>query len=310
MQRPGRVTVVGSLNMDIVVSVERHPVPGETVMGRGHATHPGGKGANQAVAAARLGAAVRMVGRVGDDADGKALREALRAAGVDATAVHTGDAPTGVALIQVDAQGQNTIVVSAGANAELAVEDLDPAHLAAQVLVLQLEVPLATVLAAAARARAAGALVVLNAAPAAKLGAEELLNVTHLVVNEHEAATLLGAEPSAVTRSPQEAVRRLAELVPTAVMTLGAKGAAWAKRDGAAGMQPAFQVEAVDTTAAGDAFVGALAARLANGESDVAAAVRFACAAGSLATTRAGAQPSIPGLDQVQALIGSSSSSQ
>ena len=309
MQRPGRVTVVGSLNMDIVVSVERHPVPGETVMGRGHATHPGGKGANQAVAAARLGAAVRMVGRVGDDADGKALREALRAAGVDATAVRTGDAPTGVALIQVDAQGQNTIVVSAGANAELAVEDLDPAHMAAQVVVLQLEVPLATVLAAAARARAGGALVVLNAAPAAKLSAEELLDVTHLVVNEHEAATLLGAEPSAVAGSPQEAVRRLAELVPTAVMTLGAKGAAWAKRDGAAGMQPAFQVEAVDTTAAGDAFVGALAARLANGESDVAAAVRFACAAGSLATTRAGAQPSIPGLDQVQALIGSSSSS-
>lgn len=305
MERPASVTVVGSLNMDIVVNVERHPVPGETVMGRGHATHPGGKGANQAVAASRLGALVRMVGRVGDDADGRALVAALRAAGVDTASVRVGASPTGVALIQVDAAGQNTIVVSAGANAELAPDDLEAVHMAADVVVLQLEVPLGTVMAAAARGRAAGAVVILNLAPARKLDPAELADVTHLVVNEHEAATLLGAESTVVTNSPADAAERLTRLVPNAVVTLGAHGAAWAAREGDAGLEPAFPVEAVDTTAAGDAFVGALAARLAMGETDMAAAVRFACAAGSLATTREGAQPSLPELREVEKLLDS-----
>lgn len=300
----GRVLVVGSLNADLVVNVERHPRPGETVLGLGHALHAGGKGANQAVAAARLGAAVKMVGRVGDDDNGRLLLASLTQAGVDATGVKVGAAQTGVAFIQVDAAGQNTIVVSAGANAELSVSDLEDAASPAEVVVLQLEVPLATVLAAAAEAHAAGAQVILNLAPPQPLSAQELSDVTHLLVNEHEAAVLLEADASTVKREPDGAARRLTRLAPNVVVTLGEMGAAWATRDGRSGRQPAFPVTVVDTTAAGDAFVGALAARLSAGELDLSAATRFACAAGSLATARDGAQPSLPRLADVMALLG------
>jgi len=302
--RAGRVVVVGSLNMDLVVRVERHPRPGETVMGRGHASHPGGKGANQALAAARLGASVAMVGRVGDDDHGRALLASLRAGGVDVGAVLTGTQPTGVAFIQVDGAGQNSIVVSPGANAEVTPSDVAGLGLrGAAVVMLQLEVPLETVLAAARAGRAAGAAVLLNAAPARPLAGEELADVTHLLVNEHEAAALLGADAAAVIADPVAAARRLTAVAPVAVVTLGAAGAAWAERGGGEGRQPAFAVEVVDTTAAGDAFAGALAARLAAGERDLAAAVRYACAAGSLATTRAGAQPSLPTGGEVEALL-------
>jgi len=303
--RRGRVVVVGSLNMDLVVRVARHPRPGETVLGHGHASHPGGKGANQAVAAARLGAHVSLAGRVGDDDHGRALVAALRRDGVDVSRVLRGERPTGVAFIQVDDRGQNSIVVSPGANGEVSVDDVAALDLAsAAVVMLQLEVPLVAVLAAARAARRAGAAVLLNLAPAQALPPERLADVTHLLVNEHEAALLLGEDAGAVTADPVGAARRLTALAPVAVVTLGAAGAAWAERGGSEGRRPAFEAEVVDTTAAGDAFAGALAARLAAGERDLAAAVRYACAAGSLATTRAGAQPSLPTADEVERLSG------
>src|SRR5690606_12250205 len=290
--------------MDMVVRVERLPLPGETVLGRSYNRHPGGKGATQAVAASRLDADVRFVGRVGDDADGRDLSQALRQYGVDTSAVSVGSSPTGVAFVQVDDDGQNSIVVAPGANSELSVQDVAELDIEADVVVLQLEVPVATVLAAASKARSGGADVVLNLAPARRLTAEELRDVTHLITNEHEAGILLSTDARAVLDAPMEAANRLTRLVPNVVVTLGAMGAAWATTIGTHGHQPAFPTTVVDTTAAGDAFVGGMAARLAAGERDLAQAVRFACAAGSLATAKPGAQPSLPGLSQVLDLLG------
>ena len=329
------VTVVGSVNMDLVVRVPRHPAPGETIIGSDYVTHPGGKGANQAVAAARQGAEVRFMGRVGDDGFGAELRAALVGDGVDVSALGTSRGPSGVAFIQVDERGQNSITVSPGANYALTVADLpEAAFQGADVLLLQLEVDLQVVLAAARRARQAGALVVLNLAPAQRLSAEPLRDVTHLVVNEHEAALLMGATSLAVVNAPEHAARELTALVPNVVVTLGDAGAVWAERRGdevVAGRVPAFAVNAVDTTAAGDAFTGAFAVRLAAGAAAAAAAaptadapaatlpsagaatgtaagamaevVRYACAAGALATTRPGAQPSLPRAADVERLL-------
>ncbi|MFO7545399.1 MAG: ribokinase [Trueperaceae bacterium] len=191
MTRP-RVTVVGSANVDLVVRVPRHPAPGETVLGSAYQRHPGGKGANQAVAAARLGAEVRFVGRVGDDEFGARLRAALEADGIDTSALRQDPAPTGVAFIQVDEQGENAIVVAPGANHALTPADVDPASIeGADVVLLQLEIPLATVVEAARVARAAGAQVVLNAAPIAALPGAVWDFVDVLLVNESEAAGLL-----------------------------------------------------------------------------------------------------------------------
>jgi len=299
---PASVLVVGSLNMDLVVPVPRHPKPGETVVGGDLRRFPGGKGANQAVAAARLGARVRMIGRVGADAYGAELRRGLEAEGIETADVAELDAPTGVALIGVSEDGQNAIVVSPGANARLRPEDLAPERfVGAGVAVLQLETPLATVRRAAELGRAAGARVLLNAAPAQALPEGLLKAVDLLVVNEFEAAQVAGArEPE----GPEEALalaRELARRVPVAVVTLGARGLVWAGVEGE-GVLPAFEVRAVDTTAAGDAFVGGLAAALAAGE-PLQPALRFASAAGALAATRPGAQPSLPHRREAEALL-------
>ncbi len=297
------IAVVGSLNLDLVVRVARHPRPGETLLGSDYERHPGGKGANQAVAAARLGGRVRMVGRVGDDDFGSLLRSALVADGVDVDAVAVASRPTGVAFIQVAQGGQNTIVVAPGANDTLRPADLDGALFrGCRALLLQLEVPLDTVRRAARLAREAGARVVLNNAPAASLGARELADVSLLLVNESEAALTLGRATEEVVEAPQAAAHDLCERVPAAVVTLGERGVAWAERGEPASYRAAFPVTAVDTTAAGDAFAGALAVRLAAGDA-LDAAVRFASAAGALATTRPGAQPSLPGPDAVAALL-------
>jgi len=317
------IVVVGSLNMDLVVTVPRFPVAGETLLGGDYARHAGGKGANQAVAAARAGGDVAMLGRVGADAFGEALVDGLATDGVATEAVAAlSDVPTGVAFISIDPSAQNTIIVAPGANARLAPDDLDAARFAgAHVVLLQLEVPLETTLRAAELGRAAGARVVLNLAPARPLTAAQLAHVDLLLVNETEAAALTGIAADEVARAPERAAAALADLVPAAVLTLGAAGAAWAEagaaeRGGdvargnaagagggvATGLVPGFPVEAADTTAAGDAFAGALAVRLAHG-APLAEAVRHANAAGALAATRPGAQPSLPTAAELAAFL-------
>jgi len=288
------IVVVGSLNLDQVARVERLPRPGETVLARGYAEHAGGKGANQAVAAARAGARVAMVGRVGDDDAGTRLRDGLERDGIDASQVRRADAPTGRALIEVDDAGQNRIVVVPGANHAWAAGDLPGSMLAgAELVVLQREVPDDVVAGAIRHARRAATRVLLNLAPAGPVAADVLADVDVLVVNESEAAELAGVSEPEVARDPLAAADALASRVrDQVVVTLGAEGAVYAGRAGQ-GREAGFEVEAVDTTAAGDAFVGALAAALAEA-APIAAAVRFACAAGAEAATRAGAQPSLP----------------
>jgi ribokinase len=300
-----RVAVLGSINMDLVVRAPRFPAPGETLLGRGFAAHPGGKGANQAVAAARLFAgqplAVALIGRLGADAHGRQLRDLLEREGVDVDAVGSEpDAPTGVAAITVSDSGENQIVVAAGANATLTgalVEAQAERLRRAAVVVAQLEVPDEAVLAGARLARAGGALLVLNAAPARELPAELMRSVDVLVVNQGEAALLAGGEGA-----PEDlGARLLARGVGAVALTLGARGALWLDARGARSC-PAPRVEAVDTTGAGDAFVGALAHALALGLVP-AEALRRACAAGALAVTRAGAIPSLPVRQELEILL-------
>ncbi|MCF3123216.1 ribokinase [Streptomyces arenae] len=291
--------VVGSANADLVVGVERRPAAGETVLGSDLAVHPGGKGGNQAVAAARLGARTALLARVGDDAHGVLLLDAQRAAGVDTVGVLVGGAPTGVALITVDPSGDNSIVVSPGANARLTPEDIRAAGgllAAARVVSTQLEIPLDTV-AELVRGLRPESRLVLNPSPPAPLPAEVLAACDPLVVNEHEARVILGADAG---DAPEEWARGLLALGPrSVVITLGAEGALTA--DGTAGSfvrVPSPRVDAVDTTGAGDAFTAALAWRLGLGE-DLATAAAYAVRVGAAAVTRKGAQDSYPTADEL-----------
>lgn len=293
--------VVGSANADLVIGVERRPAPGETVLGSDLAVHPGGKGANQAVAAARLGARTALLARVGDDAHGRLLRESQEAAGVDTGGVLVGGAPTGVALITVDPSGDNSIVVSPGANARLTPKDIRaarPLFDAARVVSVQLEIPLDTV-AETARTLAPGTRLVLNPSPPAALPGHVLTACDPLVLNEHEARHLLGDEAG---DTPQDWARALLALGPrSVVVTLGSAGALVADtRTGEFVGVPSPEVEAVDTTGAGDAFTAALAWRLGLGE-DLTVAAAFAVRVGAAAVTRRGAQESFPTADEVSA---------
>jgi ribokinase len=288
----GGVCVVGSINLDLVVAVERLPAPGETVVGGDHEALPGGKGANQAVAAARLGRQTALVGRVGDDDAGRRLVAALRAEGVDVSAVAVDPAaPTGIALIAVDARGENAIVVSPGANARVAADDVERAReslAGASVTLLQQEIPADAVSAAV---RVSRGLVVLNPAPARPVPRDLLERVDVLVPNRGELAALAGAAPPA---GAGEAAALAASLDgPRAiVVTLGAAGAV-VVADGRSERVPAPDVEVVDTTGAGDAFCGALADALAGG-AKVVEATRHAVRAASLSVRRRGAQAGMP----------------
>ncbi|MEU9017880.1 ribokinase [Actinomadura sp. NPDC048394] len=285
------VVVVGSVNADLVVGVDRRPAPGETVLGSDLATHPGGKGANQAVAAARLGGRVGIVGRIGDDGHGALLRGALAGAGVDLAHLAVTPGPTGVALITVGPDGDNSIIVSPGANARLTPDDVAAARdmiAAASVVTFQLEVPMPAIEAAARAAASAGARVVLNLSPTAPVPAEVLALCDPLVVNEHEAAWLLGGPGE-----PEQMARALLRSGPrSAVITLGADGVVVADAEGTATI-PSPKVEAVDTTGAGDAFTAALCLRLARGDT-LPDAARYATRVGAAAVRKPGAQTSYP----------------
>jgi ribokinase len=285
---PIRITVLGSANMDLVVNADRAPRLGETVTGGTFRTVPGGKGANQALAAARAGGEVRFAGAVGDDVYGTQIRALLAAGGVDVSALDTAAAPTGTAHITVDAAGANSIVVVPGANGT--VQALSEVHRAAiagaEVLLLQLELPMAAVVEAARCAHSRGVAVVLTPAPPARLPAELLDAVDLLVPNELEAAALnLGAAEH----------RDL-------LVTLGAAGARYERHGLASLTIPAFQVAAVDTTGAGDAFVGAFA--VARGEhTDLEDALRWASAAAALSVQRFGASASLPDRAEIDAFL-------
>jgi ribokinase len=307
---PHGVCVVGSLNSDLVVHTPRFPGAGETVMGDNFRVFPGGKGANQAVAAARMGAQVSMIGCVGDDDYGRMLRETLSAEGIDTRhVVPQRGVPTGVAVITVASDGRNTIVVAPGANATLSPPHIQHARAAiesAETVLMQLEVPMRTVLYAATLARDAGREVVLNAAPAAALPGELLPLLDTLIVNESEAAAITGLGGSRGGGvSGEQLLDRLEGLgVRTVVVTLGERGLAYVHA-GARGRLPAFPVRPVDTVGAGDAFAGTLAATMSPREQDLRESLRWAAAAGALATTRHGAIPSLPRRDEVAALLAS-----
>ncbi|MFC9895204.1 ribokinase [Nocardia sp. NPDC127579] len=290
MTKPPEVAVLGSINMDLVSVTTRRPEPGETVLGTGFSLVPGGKGANQALAARRSGARVRFLGAVGSDLFAPPLRQVLTEAGVDTARLRSLPGPSGVASIVVDADGENTIIVTPGANGGFDGLDADDLACvaAADILLCQLEIPVDTVTAAARRARAAGTVVLLNPSPARALPAELWRDVDVAVVNSGEARSLGG----------------VLESVPHVVVTRGAQGADYRGPEGRSHV-PSPRVEVVDTTGAGDAFTGALAAAWHRGPER---ALAWACAAGALATTRLGASSSIPDARRIGRLLGDTTS--
>jgi ribokinase len=296
------ILVIGSLNADLVVRAPRFPTPGETISGQDLSIIPGGKGANQAVAAARQGASVAMVGRVGDDSFGPTLIENLQDNQVDTTYVQTDESATGTATIIVDSSGQNSIVLSPGANGKVTPADVDSVSFQdADMLLLQLEIPLETVVHAASVARQNGLRVILNPAPARQLPDSLLADVDILVPNESELQLLSGQSVTDTASAESAAGVLLAKGVKTVIVTLGSNGALLVTAENEIHI-PTFQVEVVDTTAAGDAFIGGLATALLKGV-PLEEAVRYGNASGALAATKFGAQPSLPTRDEVEQLL-------
>jgi ribokinase len=302
--RVADVFVAGSINQDFVLSVERRPAPGETVTDARLATHNGGKGANQAAAAALLGASVAFLGRVGDDGFGGPLVRSLADKGVDTGVVREApDSSTGAAFITVTPDGENAITVAPGANRRLTAEDVDEASESigdAKVLVAQMEIPPEVVLRAVEVAAASGTRVLVNLAPPFEVPRALLEKLDPLVINEHEAAFLLGERVDGVDGALDAAPRLLALGPGSVVVTLGEDGAVFSDGESAQHLT-APKVEVVDTTGAGDAFVGALAARLA-ADVPLRDAVAYAVRAGAAAVTEAGAQGALPTSDVVEAL--------
>ncbi len=298
------IVVLGGINMDLVGATDQMPAPGETVFGRSFHTAPGGKGANQAVAAARLGAEVRMVGRVGDDEFGPALIEGLRDEGVDVSGVYVDpDNSSGIAMILLDAEKQNYIIAVYGANLACdarQVQAVESALEGAECLLLQLETPLEVAVAAARLAKGKGATVVWDPAPALDMGAEAFSLCDVLTPNQVEAERLTGIEVSDRASAEEAAHKLVASGVAAAVVKLGEEGAVYSTGQ-ETGFIPAFSVETRDTVAAGDAFAAGLAVALAEGR-DLADALCFGSTAGALAVTKSGAQEAMPFRSEVDSL--------
>lgn len=292
------IVMVGSANMDIVFTVERIPLPGETLLADSVARYPGGKGLNQAVAAARAGAQTTFIGALGTDDHGAELAATMTDAGIDRSLVRSSSAPSGQAFIVVSESAENTIIVASGANAEVtALSEAERAVVAsAAVLLLQLELPLGLVVEAAQAARAAGTTVMLNAAPARELPDALVSALDYLIVNEHEACLLGGSDDLAVASA------NLASRVGRLVVTLGAEGSVLYDGGTELARVPARTVSAVDTTGAGDTYCGAFAAAIAEGQG-LEAAARFATAASALSVQALGAVPSIPSRDRIEATL-------
>jgi len=302
---PARVVVIGSSNTDMILQMERIPRPGETILGGDFSMAAGGKGANQAVAAARAGGKVTLLARVGNDLFGQQAVDGFQQAGIETQhVIQDNEAPSGVALIFVAKDGENSIGVASGANGRLSPSDVDAAQsclVLANMLVMQLETPLETVQRAAEIASAAGVPVILNPAPAQSLGDDLLRHISVLTPNESEAEILTRIEVTDVHSARRAATALQARGIETVIVTLGALGALVAGKN-FSDLVPAFQVEPVDTTAAGDVFNGALAVALAE-EKQLADAVRFANAAAALSVTKLGAQPSAPTRQAIEHLL-------
>lgn len=287
-----KVVVIGSLNADLTVEVPHFPKPGETLLGGDVRRGRGGKGANQAVAAARAGGApTAMIGAVGDDETGRWLVQGLLDDGIDVSGVALSSRPSGTALIAVDAEGENTIIVAAGANDDVLLTPAAQAQLAdAAVVLAQLEVP-QTVLSEAATLRPTGSLFILNAAPAARLLPDLAAQVDLLIVNESEALAISGADEL------DAALTELGAAFPAVVLTLGSRGSRYLSGEDDI-TQPSFPVDAVDAVGAGDTFCGVLAAALAEGTA-IRAALELASRAAAISVTRTGAQESVPTEDEI-----------
>ena len=305
------ILVIGSLNADLVVRAQRFPLPGETISGEDLQILPGGKGANQAVAAARLGASVSMLGRVGRDNFGSYLLENLESNNVDTRLVQRDDASTGTATIIVDSHGQNSIVLSAGANGKVSDADVRTASFPDfNLLLLQLEIPIETVLSAARRAKGSGLRVLLNPAPARTLSDELISIPDFLLPNEIELSLLTNQTVNDIPSAEKASKILLGRGAQTIILTLGANGALIITREVTRHIPP-FKVNVVDTTAAGDAFIGGFAVRLLEcgrrsltpNALELEEAVRYGCACGALATTKFGAQPSLPTREEVEKFI-------
>ncbi len=303
-----QILVVGSLNADLVARAPRFPQPGETISGEDLRVIPGGKGANQAVAAARLGANVSLLGRVGNDNFGDFLLENLKQNRVDSSLVQRDDSSTGTAIIIVDSNGQNSIVLSAGANGNVSIADVDNSPFTNyQLLLLQLEIPLPAVLRAAQRAKENNVRVILNPAPAQQLPDELIALADYIIPNETELSLLTSQKIEDIPSAESAARDLLGRGARNVIVTLGSKGALLVNSETSKQIHT-FKVEVVDTTAAGDAFIGGFATSLLENKS-LEEAVRFGCACGALATTKFGAQPSLPMKEEVEKIISTSSAS-
>lgn len=300
------ILVVGSINMDMVMRTPQMPTPGETIHGEGFSTSPGGKGANQAVTAARLGGHVHMLARVGDDAFGPCLVERMKAEGINCNDILvTENCATGIAVVMVNSMGENSIILSGGANMKLTPDDIfgrDELFEHADIVVLQMEIPLPTIRAAIELAQRHRCKIILDPAPAINRMPEELFQVDIISPNAVEAEALTGKMAIEERVDKQVASEIIERGAKAAVLKLGARGALVVSSDGEIARIKPYQVKVQDTTGAGDAFTGALAVAVAEGKS-LAEATKFACAAGALTCTKLGAQAAIPTVEEVRMLM-------